>query len=166
MDEGNVLENFLEYPLTDIGSSKLYADMFRNKLRFVRELGVFYYYNGKVWIKDVNGVYAKRLAKQFAIELIGKANKIADDEMRGKYVKYYNKFNGYNSREKLVKDAQSVYFIEFSEFDKKSYLYNCQNGTFNLKTGVLQEHSADDLLTQISNVTYDQKANCFASLFA
>lgn len=72
--------------MTDIGSSKLYADMFKNKLRFVRELGVFYYYNGKIWIKDVNGVYAKRLAKQFTIELIGKANKITDDEMRGKYV--------------------------------------------------------------------------------
>lgn len=146
--------------MTDIGSSKLYADMFKNKLRFVRELGVFYYYNGKIWIKDVNGVYAKRLAKQFTIELIGKANKITDDEMRGKYVKYYNKFNGYNSREKLVKDAQSVYFIEYSEFDKKSDLYNCQNGTFNLKTGKLQEHNADDLLTQISNVTYDPKAKC------
>lgn len=160
LDTGDVLEKFMEYPLTDIGSSKLYADMFKNKLRFVRELGVFYYYNGNVWIKDVNGVYAKRLAKKFAINLIEKANRIADDEMRGKYVKYYNKFNGYNSREKLVKDAQSVYFIEFSEFDKKSYLYNCQNGTFNLKTGKLQEHNADDLLTQISNVTYDPKAKC------
>ena len=39
-------------------------------------------------------------------------------------------------------------------------MYNCENGTFNLKTGELQKHSADDLLTQISRVVYDPDARC------
>lgn len=160
MDEGAVLDNFTIYPLTDIGSSKLYADMFKNKLRFVREMGLYFYFNGKVWIKDIGGVFAKRLAKKFALLTVEKANNIADDKTREVYVKYYNKFNNYNAREKLVKDAQTVHIMEYAEFDNKPELYNCQNGTFNLKTGKLQKHNADDMLTQISNVIYDENARC------
>lgn len=160
MDGRNVLDDFVSYPLTDIGSSKLYADMFKNELRFVREMGMYFYYDGKVWKKDINGIFARRLAKKFAITLIQKASELPDDETRKAYIKYYNKFNNYNVREKLVKDAQSVYFIEFSEFDNKPELYNCKNGTFNLETGKLQEHNADDLLTQMSNVIYDENARC------
>lgn len=160
MDGRTILDDFTNYPLTDIGSSKLYADMFRKELRFVREMGMYFFYNGKVWVKDVGGVYARRLAKKFAISMVKKANEISDDKTREVYVNYYNKFNGYNAREKLVKDAQTVHLMEYSEFDNKPELYNCQNGTFNLKSGKLQEHNADDMLTQMSNVIYDAKAKC------
>lgn len=160
MDGGAILDNFTNYPLTDIGSSKLYADMFRNELRFVREMGLYFYYNGKVWVKDVGSIFAKRLAKKFAVKTVDRANSIMDDKTREVYVKYYNKFNNYNTREKLVKDAQTVYLIDYSEFDNKPELYNCQNGTFNLRTGKLQKHNADDMLTQISNVTYNADTRC------
>ncbi len=160
MDGRSILDDFTNYPLTDIGSSKLYADMFKNELRFVREMGLYFYYNGKVWVKDVGSIFAKRLAKKFAVETVDKANGIADDKTREVYVKHYNKFNNYNAREKLVKDAQTVYLIDYSEFDNKPELYNCKNGTFNLRTGKLQKHNANDMLTQISNVIYDAGARC------
>lgn len=160
MDGRIILDSFTSYPLTDIGSSKLYADMFKDELRFVREMGLYYYYNGKVWIKDVGSIFAKRLAKRFAIEMVNKANGIVDDKTREVYVKHYNKYNDFNAREKLVKDAQTVYLMDYSDFDNRPELYNCQNGTFNLKTGELQEHNAKDMLTQISNVIYKDGDRC------
>ena len=45
VDGRSILDDFTNYPLTDIGSSKLYADMFKNELRFVREMGLYFYYN-------------------------------------------------------------------------------------------------------------------------
>lgn len=160
VDGRAILDDFINYPLTDIGSSKLYADMYKHELCFVREMGVYFFYNGKAWIKDVNSVYAKRLAKRFAISTIQKASKLPDDETRKVYVKYYNRFNSFGIREKLVRDAQTVYLAEYADFDKKPHLYNCQNGTFNLKTGKLQPHRAADMLTQISNVEYKAGAKC------
>ncbi len=160
VDGRPLLDDFTNYPLTDIGSSKLYADMFKNELRFVREMGLYFYYNGKVWVKDVGSIFAKRLAKKFAVVTVDKANSITDDKTRKVYVEYYNKFNNFNAREKLVKDAQTVYLMDYSEFDNRPDLYNCQNGTFNLKTGKLQKHNARDMLTQISNVIYDAGAKC------
>ena len=46
LDEWDVLE-FTAYPRTGIGTSKLFADKYKNELRFVRELGLYFYYNGK-----------------------------------------------------------------------------------------------------------------------
>lgn len=160
MDGRNVLDDFQVYPLTDIGSSKLYADMYKGELKFVRELGLFFYYKDGVWIKDIGSVFARRLAKKFAVSTVAEANKIKDEQARKTYVDYYNKFNSYHAREKLVKDAQTVYVIDYSEFDSKPYLYNCQNGTFNLKSGELQKHNPEDMLTQISGVSYNPEAKC------
>ena len=111
MDGRAILDEFTNYPLTDIGSSKLYADMFKNELRFVRERGMYFYYNGKVWVSDIGGIYARRLAKKFAILTVRKASEISDDKTRKLYVDYYNKFNNYNVREKLVKDAHTVHLM-------------------------------------------------------
>lgn len=157
LDEWDVLI-FCSYPRTGIGTSKLFADTYKNELKFVRELGLYFYYNGVVWVKDVNFVYARRLAKRFAQSTINTANQIEDDDTRNAAIKYYSKYGDYNQREKLIKDAQTVYVIDFAEFDKKTYLYNCKNGTFNLKTGELQPHDPADMLTQVSNVEYKKNA--------
>lgn len=146
--------------MTDIGSSKLFADIYKKRLKFVPELGVYFYYNGKVWIKDLNFIYTKRLAKHFAIKAVEVANNIESEQVRETAVKYYAKFNGYNQREKLIKDAQSVHVTEYSNFDNKPMLYNCQNGTFNLETGELQPYDPENMLTQISNVFYEKDARC------
>ncbi len=159
LDEWDVL-NILDYPETDIGTSKLFADVYKRKLKFVRELGLYFFYNGTVWVKDVNFVYARRLAKKFAIDAVKYANQISEEKIRETAVKYYAKFNGYNQREKLIKDAQSVYVIDYGDFDTHPRLYNCKNGTFNLDTGELQEHNPEDMLTQVSNVEYHAGAVC------
>ena len=146
--------------MTDIGSSKLFADAYKDQLKFVREMGLYFYYNGKIWVKDVNFIYAKRLAKKFAIKAVELSNAIDNEKLRETAVKYYAKFNGFNQREKLIRDAQSVYIIDYIKFDKKPNLYNCKNGTVNLDTGKLQEHNPKDMLTQISNVTYKAGTRC------
>lgn len=160
VDEWDVLNDIMSYPMTDIGSSKLFADIYKDKLKFVRELGLYFFYNGKIWEKDLNSVYAKRMAKKFAIKAVEHANSIENEQTREAAVKYYAKFNNFNQRERLIKDAQSVYVIDYSDFDSHPELYNCQNGTFNLLTGELQEHDSEDMLTQISNVNYDANARC------
>lgn len=152
--------NIKEYPMTDIGSSRLFADVYRDRLKFVREMGLYFYFNGQIWEKDLNFIYAKRLAKKFAIKAVECANSIEDDKLREIAVKYYSKFNGFNQREKLIKDAQSVYIVDFKEFNNNPHLYNCKNGTIDLNTGEIHEHKPEDMLTQISNVTYREDARC------
>lgn len=159
LDEWDVLD-FLQYPRNGIGTKKLFADTYKNCLRFVREVGMYFYFNGVVWEKDLCNIYAQRLATRFAQSVIETANKIQDDEVRNAVLKYYARYTEPAYREKLIRDAQSVYVIEYAEFDKHPELYNCKNGTFNLVTGELQPHRASDMLTQVSNVVYEKGKTC------
>jgi putative DNA primase/helicase len=43
-------------------------------------------------------------------------------------------------------------------FDRNDFLFNCKNGTINLKTGQLQPHRRSDNITKITHIEYDQDA--------
>lgn len=45
-------------------------------------------------------------------------------------------------------------------FDADPLLFNCPNGTFNFKTGKLQRHNPDDMITQLCPTSYDAEAKC------
>ena len=45
-------------------------------------------------------------------------------------------------------------------YDRDIYLFNCQNGTLDLRTMEFREHRPDDYLTKVSPVIYDPKADC------
>jgi len=46
------------------------------------------------------------------------------------------------------------------DFDRDPLLFNCQNGTIDLRTGHLRQHSPADLITRIAPIDYDANAQC------
>ena len=50
--------------------------------------------------------------------------------------------------------------IRSDELDTDTWLLNCENGTVNLKTGELQPHSRDDLITKLSPTIFGSNAAC------
>ena len=64
------------------------------------------------------------------------------------------------SREIYIREAQSVYPVMMADFDKDRYLFNCENGTLDLRTLEFRDHSPEDRITKISPVTYDADAKC------
>ena len=57
-------------------------------------------------------------------------------------------------RETFLKEAQSVYPIYMKCFDTDIYLFNCRNGTLDLRSGIFREHRPEDLITKVSMVEY------------
>jgi putative DNA primase/helicase len=58
--------------------------------------------------------------------------------------------------------AQSEPCIPVSpgEFDRQPMLLNCDNGTVDLRTGELQPHNPDDMITKLCPTRYDPEAQC------
>jgi len=50
--------------------------------------------------------------------------------------------------------------IDLAKLDGDPMLFNCLNGTIDLKTGILGKHARSDMLTKISPVQYDPDALC------
>ena len=69
------------------------------------------------------------LAKSLADSLVRYALTITDERRRKDYLEYSAKWQSRNYRNTYISDAQSVYPIAMSEFDRNIYYLNCQNGT-------------------------------------
>jgi putative DNA primase/helicase len=50
--------------------------------------------------------------------------------------------------------------VSHQGLDANHWLFNVENGTVNLKTGQLQPHSREDLVTKIAPVVFDASAKC------
>jgi putative DNA primase/helicase len=50
--------------------------------------------------------------------------------------------------------------IHYNQLDADPWLLNCENGTIELKTGVLRAHRCEDLITKLAPLAYDPTAPC------
>ena len=97
-------------------------------------------------------------AKELADGLLIYATTIEDEKQKQNYIDYVSKLGQLRFRETMVKDSRDIHFVTQSDFDKNLDLFNCQNGTLNLKTFDFTPHNSDDLLSKISNVIYEPSA--------
>lgn len=148
------------YTHNDIGISKLFADIYKTKIRYNVTAKQWYYYNGKVWREDTGGMITLQKMKELSKTLIIYTLSITDESIQKVYIKFVTKLGDFKYREKIVKDSRDNMFISQADFDKNTDLYNCQNGTLNLATFEFTLHNPNDLLSKISNVVYNPKATC------
>lgn len=146
------------YPWNDIGNGYLFADCYREKARYVPERKKWYVFNGRVWEPDAGSLKVMELCKKLADDLVCYALSLPEGAERDGYRKSVEWWQQRNHRETILKDAASVYPVKFSEFDADPYLFNCINGTLDLRTKDIRPHSACDMLTMISGVKYDPSA--------
>ncbi len=153
-------EDNQRYGLNDIGNGNLFADWYKEKARFVPERKQWYIYDGKVWKPDTGGLKAMQLCKKLADALYIYALSIKDEARKDAYMKHVGKWQSRHNRETILKDAASVYPVPIAEFDTDPFLFNCLNGTLDLRTREFRQHSPGDLLSLISGVKYDPAARC------
>ena len=146
------------YGWNDIGNGNLFADWYKEKARYVPERKRWYIYSGKVWEPDTGGLRAMELCKALADALAIYALSIPDEQQRIAYQDHVKKWQRRNNRETILKDAASVYPVSMTQFDQDPYLFNCKNGTLDLRTRKFRPHSPSDLLATISGVRYDPAA--------
>ena len=146
-----------KYPLNDIGSSRLFAEWCKEFARFVPERKKWFVYTGKRWEPDTGNLQVMEHCKLMAQCLwiyAADAPGCAGDDLR----KQVSKWQRRSYRESILRDAASVYSVPAADFDKDPMLFNCINGTLNLRTREFRPHRPEDLLSKISGVRYDPKA--------
>lgn len=148
------------YRTGDIGNGALFADVFKNRARFGFENKRWYVYDGKRWIKDSNSLAVMELCKQLADALMHYATSLPEDEHSKQYIAEVTKWRSRSKRETILKDAASVHPVMMDEFDSNPYLFNCKNGTLDLKTGEFHPHTPHDMITMLAGVSYNPVALC------
>ena len=146
------------YAWTDIGNGNLFADWYKAGARYSPERKLWYVYTGKLWEPDTGNVKVMEYCKRLADGLLDYSLSLPEGTKRDEYHKFAYKWQSRHYRETVLKDAQSVYPVLLSDFDSDPYLFNCQNGTLDLRTRAFHAHTAADMLSTISGVEYDPEA--------
>jgi len=75
-------------------------------------------------------------------------------------VKWYEQSQNQAKIEACTKRLEAMLPVSHAQLDRAPWLLNCANGTIDLRTAELRPHDRDELLTQITEVTYDESASC------
>lgn len=147
-----------QYPWTDIGAGRIFADYYKDVLRFVPERKTWFFYESGIWQKDTGGLRAMKYCMELADLMYAFALEVQDEDKRRAYMKYVARWQSHTNRVNILKDAQVHHPIAQSSFDTDIYVFNCMNGTLHIDTGEFTEHRSTDFLTKISPVYFDPTA--------
>jgi len=143
------------YPLNDIENGQLFADTFRDHLRYVTEWKRWISFDGKRWTQTDPRTKAHELL-QTTMPLL--ATKIDDDVKRGAFLKHVANSSHTWAINNMLKEAESMMAIPCADLDANPMTFNLQNGTLDCHTGKVMSHDAKDFITKISPCTYDESA--------
>ena len=149
------------FNLTDLGNAERLVQRYGQNIRYSEERKRWLIWNGRVWEWDY-GAKIMSLAKETTRNILREAADEKDDEQRKALIKHAIRSESDRRLTAMVSLAQSEpgVPVKGNELNSNPWLFNCFNGTVDLRTGELLPYSREDLITIISPVSYDPNAPC------
>lgn len=149
------------YPRTDTGNAERLVARFGHGLRFCHPWKKWLVWILSRWKKDDTAA-VNRMAKQTVRAMYREASCLSDPvdaEAHAKHKSSSEKRDRRNAMMDLAASEQGIPVLP-DELDRHPWLFNCPNGTLDLRTGVLRTHNPGDLITQLCPVEYHPEATC------
>lgn len=143
--------------ITDNMVAKQFVGLHANELRYVDVWSKWLVWNGSKWDFDDTRsveVRARAFAKRLLLNAID-----SSDERKLKSALEFQKRPRIEATVSLSRCDPRI-TRRPSDFDRDPWLFNCANGTIDLRTGMLCPHRQEDHITKASPVAYDSKALC------
>ena len=149
------------FTLTDLGNAERLIARHGQDLRYHVDAGQWLHWNGKLWKMDSTGG-VHRLACTVVRSMSKDADTLPAGEERGTLFKHMIKSESAPRLSAMVELAQLRPGIPVTtgKLDSNAWALNVQNGTLDLRTGTLQQHERNDLLTKCAPVAYHPAAAC------
>lgn len=149
------------WPCTDYGNAERMASRYGAVIRFCHPWKKWLVWNGQRWGTDDVGK-VDVLAKQTIRRILDEAAGAFDTEERKALASWAVKCETAGRVTSLMKLVRTEFKIPIlpSFLDPDPWLFNCPNGTVNLKSGRMREHDRSDMITRMSPVEFDIEAEC------
>lgn len=146
------------------GIAKFFCESSCDKIRYCIGNG-FYVYDGKRWTRDTDGVKTLSLFRAISDKInsdiavllpkmeADKAEKLKKSGERLRNETFMRSVLRLSKADELIQ-------MQFDGFDANKNLINLANGTYDLRTKSLREHSATDHLTHLLPIEFDIQADC------
>jgi putative DNA primase/helicase len=140
---------------TDLGNAERFAETHHSRARF--SSGLWYVWDGRRWKRDDTEA-VRRLARSTIKSLYLEAADLDDPKERSRMAKWARQSESSKSVTAMLRESQADVRIATSadRFDSPAtrYLFNCLNGTLDIRTGELHPHDPAQLITRLAPVEY------------
>lgn len=147
------------FPCTDLGNAERFAAQHREKVRYVHMWDKWLIWDGRRWKQDGTAAVV-RMAKETVRAIYKEAAECQDDDTRKALARWARSSESRAKIEAMLALSMSEAGIpvEPQELDNDDWLFNCLNGTIDLRSGSLKPHNPRDLITRLAPVTADHTA--------
>lgn len=150
------------FAFTDDGNGERFAHYTTDRVKVCHEdgkEGAFHVFNGRVW--ESNSILAQQQAEEVVKRIPDEVESYANhDEQQAVLDWHQHSQKAASIKNMLYTGRSKVGRIYKTDFDRDPNLFNAANGTIDLQTGELKPFNSNDLLTRISPINYDSKAEC------
>jgi putative DNA primase/helicase len=144
---------------SDLGNAERLAHYYGEQIRYCHTWKKWFVWDGTRWSEDETG-QVKQIAKKTVRKIYEEAKQCEDDSKRQATARHAISSESNTRIKAMVSLAQSDLPVTPDEFDKDRYLLNCENGTLDLKTGILLPHRKNDFISKLAPVSYDETTTC------
>ncbi|MDE0041847.1 MAG: PriCT-2 domain-containing protein, partial [Candidatus Poribacteria bacterium] len=128
-----------ELPYSDAYNADLFAQQHGKDFRWVDDNNHWLYWTGKRWTVDRhNTIYEKM--KTTILGLSAKAESVTDNDAVSKLFKHIASSLSQAKIKAAIESARSLLAAVPEDFDTNGHLFNCVNGTIDLRDGRFREH--------------------------
>lgn len=149
---------------TEEANAMRFIEQHGDNVRFIPPWGKYVVNTGQRWQVD-SGCLVEQMAKD-VIERIWESVleelpvvERADATALLNFAKASSSSNGVANFLTLARSQPGIAIMP-DALDRDPWLFNCENGTVDLKTGKLRPHSKADYITKLSPVVFDENADC------
>ncbi len=149
----------LKIPRTDTGNAERLVARHSRDLRFCHAWGKWLVWDGRRWAEDATAEIWRR-ATATARDIMLEASVSEDRDERLAHAKWSHSSENQNRLNAMLKVAETRLGVPVlvEELDRDPWLFNCRNGTLDLRTGELRPHRREDLITKMCDVDFDPEA--------
>jgi putative DNA primase/helicase len=146
---------------TDMGNAELFADRYRDRLRFDHSRNRWLLWASHWWTEDVDGELM-RMAKRAARFRLEQSANFGHDEQHRKQAKWALHSESLPRLEAMLKLAESEKLLadDGCGWDEDPFILGVENGVVDLKTGKLRAGNPSDKVTLHTNVNFNPNATC------
>jgi putative DNA primase/helicase len=148
---------FRKLKRTDLGNSERFIIRHGADVRYCYAFGAWLVFTGARWERD-DGGKVHRLAKATVRNIYQEAAEAEDEQERKALAQHATRSEAEARIRAMLELAKPEEPVSPEDLDARPWLLNVQNGTIDLRTGSLQPHRREDLITKLAPVAYDPNA--------
>jgi putative DNA primase/helicase len=145
---------------SDAGNALRLAKTCGEDIVYCVQADEYYIWDGTRWVRDLNSVNMLRMAKAVTEDMFEEAKLLGDEEARSLRSHALKSQSASRLAAMVTLGKLHVRNVNRGDFDRDPWLFNCANGTIDLRAGKLRPHDRNDLMSKKAPVIYDAVADC------